>query len=247
MDEVFNQLTQTLANPAAQGRTINLFFRDDDVDVDEESLRRLLDLFTNHQLPIVLGVIPANLNNEGIALLKAASRASSGRIELVQHGWQHINHEIEGRKCEFGMSRNYEAQYSDIARGYSRLSEAFGADFFPAFIPPWNRCTTETFEVLDKLSFRVLSKDSKEAVTGYRFRDISTTLDIFTWRHGAALKHAAQIVSELGVQLGESKTIGILLHHKVMNDEAFALLARLLEILSDSQAISFRTLKELSE
>ncbi|HYE71987.1 MAG TPA: hypothetical protein VEF04_01600, partial [Blastocatellia bacterium] len=101
MNEPFNQLRQTLAGLSEQSQTINIFFRDDDVDVDEPSLRRLLDLFIDRQLPIVLGIIPANLNDEGSALLKAASRASSGRVELVQHGWQHLNHETEGRKCEF--------------------------------------------------------------------------------------------------------------------------------------------------
>jgi hypothetical protein len=247
MTAALDRLGERLAGLSAQGRAVNVFFRDDDVDVDEESLRRLLATFAERGLPLTLGVIPAGLTDECVSLLKEERCAQGGRVELVQHGWSHTNHEAEGRKCEFGPSRDYAAQLADIERGMARLTEAFGADFFPAFIPPWNRCTADTFRALDALGFRVLSKDSRAPVTGYGFREISTTLDIYTWRGGAALRPEAEILSELAAQLGERETVGVLLHHKVMRDDGWALLADLLDVLRAAPAARLRTLGEMAE
>lgn len=246
MTAAFDQLSAQLARLSAQGRAVNLFFRDDDVDADEESLRRLLGLFSERRLPLTLGVIPAGLTDECAALLKGECRAQSGRLELVQHGWSHVNHEATGRKCEFGPSRDYAAQREDIERGMKRLIAAFGDDFFPAFIPPWNRCTADTFRVLDALGFRVLSKDARMPAEDYGFREISTTLDLFTWQGGAALRPATEILDELAAQCGEREAIGLLLHHKVMPDEAWMFLANLLDALRASSAICFRTLREMA-
>ena len=46
-----------------------------------------------------------------------------------------------------------------IAAGQARMDEAFGNRWFPAFTPPWNRCTEETRRALEELGFSVLSTD----------------------------------------------------------------------------------------
>lgn len=246
MKTAFAKLETMLAGLSAQGRRISFFFRDDDVDVDEPSLRRLLEVFSSRGLPLALGVIPALLTDEAASWLKEERRAQGGRIELVQHGWQHINHETEGRKCEFGPSRDYAAQHADIAQGLARMRAAFGTDFFAAFIPPWNRCTDDTFRALDDLKFQVLSKDGQRLTTGYGFREISTTIDLCRWRGGAALKPADEIEAELIAQATEFNTIGVLLHHKVMRDDAFGLLSALLDVLQGAPSARFHTLQELA-
>jgi hypothetical protein len=64
----------------------------------------------------------------------------------------------------------------------------------------------------------VLSKDrEKEPVQGHRFQEISTTLDLYRWKGGATLKPPDVIVKTLISQLWELDTIGILLHHKIMD------------------------------
>jgi len=140
-------------------QTIRIFFRDDDSDEDEETLRHLLDISLSRQVPLTLAVIPGKLTDATIQLFKRHKRAAPTLLEIHQHGWTHVNHEQEGRKCEFGPSRTYQEQYDDIARGKAIMEQAFPLRFFPAFTPPWNRCTQETFKVLDELGFQVLSKD----------------------------------------------------------------------------------------
>lgn len=223
----------------AAGEPVEVFFRDDDVDEDEATLRRMLDLFARKNVPVILGVIPARLTEAGVKLLNQFSTS----IELVQHGWQHTNHELVDRKCEFGSSRSFDEQLADIACGQARMNEAFGNHWFPAFIPPWNRCTAQTHQALDHLGFRVLSQlhNNASPITGFSFREISVTLDLFRWKDGAMLKPPEEILQSLMQQLAQPHPVGIMLHHKVMNDEAFLFLELLVDELRQSPTIRFHT------
>ena len=227
----------------ATSLSVNVFFRDDDVDEDEATLRRLLDIFAQRNVPVILGVIPATLTEAGIQLLAQFSAS----IEIVQHGWQHVNHELSGRKCEFGNSRSFAEQLDDIARGQARMNEAFDDNWFPAFIPPWNRCTAQTYQALGQLGFRVLSQLRSDAapITGFSFQEISVTLDLYRWKGGATLKPQEEILQTLAQQFAQPQPIGIMLHHKIMNDEAFFFLEQLLDELRQAAAIRFHTFESL--
>lgn len=247
MTNVFDNLIAVLTDLSAEGRQVQVFFRDDDVTSDEPELHRLLALFVERYLPVTPGVIPALLTEQCSQQLRQIHSSTAGRIEPVQHGWAHLNHELTGRKCEFGLSRTYAEQLADIARGQERMQAAFGEQAFSAFIPPWNRCTDETLRALDALRFRVLSRDSRVPVTGYNFRDISTTIDIFDWSGGALLKPTQEIIRQLCVQCRERDTIGVLLHHQVMQNDAFAFLTILLDVLQAAPAVEFCRLRDLAE
>lgn len=229
-------------------RKIKIFFRDDDVDVEEDRLTRLLDLFLSCGVPVNLEIIPKSLTDSTIKLLCQYKRSHGPLLELNQHGWQHLNHEREGKKCEFGTSRGFDEQMKDISRGKSRLEEIFGHEFYPVFTPPWNRCTVDTFKVLDQLGFRVLSKDiGEKPVVGYSFMEISTTLDLFSWKGGATRKPAEEIVRKMIYQMSEFSAIGILLHHKIMDSEVFSLLDILIEELNQYPIVQFHTFQSLLE
>jgi hypothetical protein len=213
------------------------------VDEDDLSLRSMLELFFRYQIPLNLQIIPGRLTSEGI---KAIGRVRSNLLELNQHGWMHVNHENLGRKCEFGPSRSFEQQYEDIERGRKILEEAFGSAFSPVFTPPWNRCTVETFRALDRLGFQALSRFRGDAPAGgYNFREVSVTLDLYRWQGGAAMKSPNELLDELILQLETRPRIGIMLHHKVMDEGAFELLSLLLSELSLSRAIKFHTFQSL--
>ena len=226
--EIFKtELRPYLQQCQEENKSINIFLRDDDSDIDEETLRRLLDISLIRLVPINLEIIPGRLTEEGIRLLQEHKRFHPGLFEFHQHGWKHINHEKEGRKCEFGLSRSFDKQLEDIANGKVLLEKAFEVDFFPCFTPPWNRCTTDTYKALDQLGFQVLSKDKgdKPPITGYRLREISVTLNIFNSRkEGGGLKASEKFVKQLISQIDSSFPIGILLHHKEMGIEAFSFL-----------------------
>ncbi|NOS80042.1 MAG: hypothetical protein E8D46_00670 [Nitrospira sp.] len=242
------ELRENLALIQAEGKDVHIFFRDDDIDEDEESLIRLLDLFLAHGTPLNLAVIPDLLTEATVKRLHRRELWIPESLGLIQHGWRHVNHEQEGRKCEFGINRSLADKFNDIARGKSRLEEAFGPRFYPAFTPPWNRCTQDTFGVLDELGFVVFSKDrGKEPVQGHRFQEISTTLDLYRWKDGATLKSSDEIVPTLISQLWELDTIGILLHHKVMDVTALTFLDQLLNELRHCPQVRFHTFKTLMQ
>ena len=247
-DEWQKEFTRALETFQERGKTIHLFLRDDDIDSDESTLRTLCDITISHGIPLNLEVIPGRLTPETIRFLKNLKRIDPSLIGLDQHGWCHTNHEKEGRKCEFGISRSFEEQLKDISAGKATLEEALGERFFPAFTPPWNRMTEDTCRVLDELGFLVLSKDrGKHPVTGYRFREISTTLDLYQWQSGATMKAPEAIAQALTIQFNELEAIGLLLHHKVMDEEAFSFLNALLKLLRAYPCVQFHTFQTLLE
>src|SRR5262249_56130448 len=143
---------------------------------EEGGVGGLVVLWVGRERAVNLGVIPGRLTAACAEWLAQSIGAAPATLELNQHGWLHLNHEREGRKCEFGPSRTYAEQLADVAQGRERMTEAFGPDWFPAFIPPWNRCTEDTYRALDHLGFRALSaKRGGSVVAGYRFEDISIT------------------------------------------------------------------------
>jgi hypothetical protein len=246
MNSSLARLKSALARPMRQAAPLRFFFRDDDVDEDEATLRRLLRLLLERNTPINLGVIPGRLTAACAELLAQSAGAAPAMLELNQHGWLHLNHEREGRKCEFGPGRTYAEQLADVAQGRERMTEAFGQNWFPVFIPPWNRCTEDTYRALDHLGFRALSaKRGGSVVTGYRFEDISITLDLYRWNDGACLKSPEDVVDGLIAQLLPQQTIGVALHHKVMDERAFSFLASLLDTLASHPTARFHTFQSL--
>jgi O6-methylguanine-DNA--protein-cysteine methyltransferase len=246
MNNFLAKLKSALAVRGRQAAPLRLFFRNDDVDEDEAPLRRLLELFLERETPINLGVIPGRLTAACAELLAQSASAAPALLELNQHGWLHLNYEREGRKCEFGPSRTYAEQLADIARGRARMTEAFGPNWFPVFIPPWNRCTEETHRAIDQLGFRALSAKRRDSVvTGYSFEEISITLDPYRWEGGARLKSPEEIIDDLIAQLLRRQTVGVMLHHKVMDEQAFSFLGSMLDTLAWRPAVSFHTFQSL--
>jgi hypothetical protein len=248
MSPSFARIEAALARRQQQGAPLQVFFRDDDVDEDEASLRRLLQLFLRWETPINLAVIPGRLTAACGELLLQSVSAAPQLLELNQHGWRHLNHERAGRKCEFGPSRAFNEQLADIAEGQARMAEAFGPHWFPVFVPPWNRCTEATCRALDQLGFRVLSRDHEDGLcTGSRFRELPITLDLYRWRGGPQLRPAEELASGLVRQIEASSTIGVMLHHQVMDEAAFAWVETLLQLCRRFPIVQCHTFEQLLE
>ncbi len=247
-DSLERPLRPFLDKMAEDERKIDLFLRDDDVGTDEETLQQLFDITLAHYVPLNLEIIPGALTDAGIKLLDHHKHLHPNLFELNQHGWLHRNHEKEGKKCEFGISRTFDQQWEDISKGKALLEKIFGEKFYPVFTPPWNRCTDETYHVLDRLGFQVFSKDKGDRpVAGFGFKEISTTLDLYRWKGGASMKSPDEIVESLAIQMRGRGPIGLLLHHKVMTEEAFAFLDALLGALCRYPNLRFHTFQSLAE
>lgn len=204
------------------------FFRDDDANEDLPELRKLLAVFGRRSAPLSLAVIPGTLTQDCARLLLD----QGPEVELHQHGWMHLNHEPTGRKCEFGPSRSFNMQRADIAAGRDRLRSLLAERCAPIFTPPWNRCTMDTCRALDELGFTTLSKDRSPRFAGSALIEISIAVDLFEWKPQRRLKEAWEIQKQIEAAARQSDgPLGLLLHHKVMTAEAFALVDSLLDAI----------------
>ncbi|HEX9994551.1 MAG TPA: hypothetical protein VGB14_16595, partial [Acidimicrobiales bacterium] len=211
-----------------------VFFRDDDAGWDDARLFALLDRFDAHSLPVDVAVIPAALTP---ALARElARRAAGGLVRLHQHGFAHVNHEPEGRKCEFGPARSPAEQAADVAAGRDRLADALGDLVDPVFTPPWNRCTAATAAALAGAGLRVLSRDESAGSVGHPgLAEVPVTVDWFGGRKGVRWAPA-----ELGRRLADGVRgggpVGVMLHHAVTDDDERAAVDELLALVAGAPA-----------
>ena len=141
-------------------------------------------------------------------------------------------------------------QYEDIAQGKALLQETFAELLTPAFTPPWNRYTADTLRALDDLGFAVFSGLRPVVLPqSYGFQALSVSLDLYQWKGGATMKAPSTLVADLITQIQQGESIGLLLHHKVMDTAAFTFLDTLLAELrrySFMRFHSFTTLQKSS-
>ena len=124
-----------------------------------------------------------------------ASELRARPVGLHQHGLAHVNHEREGRKHEFGPSRDAAAQRRDIEAGRERLADLLGDRVDPIFTPPWNRCTPETGRVLAELGFAVLSREARaEPLRVPGLAELPVTVD---WVAARAATSASRIAASI--------------------------------------------------
>ena len=196
---------------------IDFFFRDDDIGWATGEFRALLACFRRYSVPLDLAAIPNVLTSEladEICTLHAQSPALLG---VHQHGFSHTNHEVSGRKCEFGAARVYEDQYRDIEHGKIRLEALLGSVLDPIFTPPWNRCTETTAACLRELGFRVLSRDATATSFGLSdLKELPISIDWFAKKKGERLSfHSLGRVIAKTVK--QTQQVGIMLHHELMS------------------------------
>jgi hypothetical protein len=215
----------------AANRRVCLFVRDDDAGWDDARLFALCDVFAAREAPLDLAVIPTELSRSLCRDLRA--RAASGPLGVHQHGFAHRNHEPVGRRCEFGPSRTVEQQRADILRGRALLGDLLGDLVQPFFTPPWNRCTRDTGDVLHELGFELLSRESRaEPLDVPGLPELPVHLDWMAHRQGVRV-----CLEELGARLGraieEGGSVGVMLHHAVMDAADLAAVGELLDVLAD--------------
>lgn len=224
LDPVRGALAETSA-------PVRIFVRDDDAGRAEAQLERLLDVVEAHGAPLDLAVIPAALRPQAaLALLRRRERWAG--LNFHQHGYAHVNHEAEGRKCEFGAARSLLRQQADIRMGKDRLLALLGATD-PIFTPPWNRCTQDTVSALEREGFRVLSREAKApSLSMGALYHLPVCVD---WRRarGGIRQTPGDMATEMAARIrtGSDVTMGLMLHHEVLDETDFSALAALLALL----------------
>jgi hypothetical protein len=153
-------------------------------------------------------------------------------VAVHQHGFAHLNHEMEGRKCEFGVGRVASLQQRDIDAGRLMLSDLLGPLVGEIFTPPWNRCVAATGECLLRAGFRVLSRDSTAAPLELEgLCELPITVDWFARRKGLRLSRI-ELGEQLAAAAATTNPVGVMFHHALMDAEELAHNGELLGLLS---------------
>jgi predicted glycosyltransferase len=224
----------------------SLFFRNDDCGWSDDRLLLLLDIFADFGISVDLAAIPAALSSAFAQKLSRRMAAYPERLRIHQHGYAHLNHEPEGKKCEFGLARNYTSQRSDIENGQRLLAELLGTAPDPIFTPPWNRCTAVTARCLAELGFQVLSRDSHAApLEGSGMCELPIAVDWFARRKQVRFDRM-EWGRSLAAKLENKAAVGIMLHHAVMDAEEMQALAQLLSVLARHPNANCRTMQALA-
>ena len=221
------------------------FFRDDDVGRADERLHPLLDLFSQHTVPIDLAVIPQALAPAVADALCTRIAHASTPIGVHVHGFAHVNHEPAGRKCEFGPARDPAAQRCDLELGRRRIAELLGDAVAPFFTPPWNRCTETTGRLLRELGFRVLSRDAAEPPFGIPgLLEMPVRVD-WLRRPSGAPRDLSLVAARLAGAAHDGPA-GIMLHHELMDTEDLERLGELLALLGGHARARCCTMESLA-
>jgi len=252
---------------------ITLFFRNDDPDVfyygdKRDMLYRLTDLFAERNVPIVQAVVPGTITNRSINYFNKICEQSN-ILEFIQHGWKHSKYSIG----EFDKSRTYKQQFDDIAVGKEKMHELFGNRFFMAFTAPYGVYTKNTFSVLSKEKFRVLSSGVAftqerryfdglgrllkrpflfgkrisyhgQRLAKYDFVELSTSINIIRKMSPPEMLTKNEILEKISSATAFTQHIGILLHHIFMSKNDCNMLGSLIDELK-IQGFSFSNLSSL--
>ena len=243
------------------GQVATFWWRDDDAVDCCPALDRLLDLSARNHAPLNLAVIPARATD---ALAARLARAPV-RVAVMQHGFDHANHAPAGEKSmELGRHRPKVAICEDLVRGSAMLNERFGTQAVPVLVPPWNRIAAELVPALAALGFRGLSAHT--ARTAMRPAEglvaCNTHLDVMRWRPERGFLGEDEALGSLIGHLRARRQAraeppagaphaaepdepsGLLTHHLVMDDAAWAFVSRLLEVLAGHPAARWSTADE---
>lgn len=219
------------------GKTLPIWWRDDDAVAPTEALGGLAALSDSAGLPVHLAVIPAQATPD----LARAVRNISAFVPVV-HGWAHRNHApADQKKAEFGPYRDLSALIDDARAGFDRSRDLFGPDLCPLFVPPWNRVAPDLLPHLPALGYRAVStftpRKAPEAATG--LRQINTHLDPIDWKGTRSLVDPNRLIAQLCVQLADrregradnAEPYGLLTHHLVHDRAIWDFMAALVSRL----------------
>lgn len=233
----------------AAGRIAELWWRDDDAADAGPQLDRLLDLHRQVAMPLALAVVPAHAT----AALAERVAAEPG-VDLLQHGYAHVNHAMpgEGKKMELGPHRPAMIVLGELGTGWLALERLFGRRALGVMVPPWNRIAPALVPTLPEIGFTGLStfgpRPRARPVRG--LRQVNAHVDLIDWRSGRDFPGEEACLAALVAALARSRTesgepVGILSHHLAMDERAWDFLRSFWERTSTMSGLRVRPANEL--
>jgi peptidoglycan/xylan/chitin deacetylase (PgdA/CDA1 family) len=225
-----------------------LWWRDDDATDSEPALDRLLALHRATRVPLALAVVPAH------ATPALADRlAAEPGVDLLQHGYAHLNHAAPGeKKAELGPHRPAMVVLGELGTGWLALERLFGDRALGVMVPPWNRIAPALVPTLPEIGFSGLStfgpRGRVRPVRG--LLQVNTHADLIDWKNGGGFAGEAAVLGALVAALAHARTVtaepvGLLSHHLAMDGGAWDFLRSVSEKASTLPGIRIRPAHEL--
>jgi hypothetical protein len=226
----WSSFEQELACWREESIAATFWWRDDDATAASPALARLLDISSGEGGPVAIAAIPDVLCPSLPAMLKG-----HGAVRVLQHGFAHCNHAAglgEGA-WELGRHRRGDEVLEQLNAGREILRAAFGDQFIPVVVPPWNRIDRGLFPGLLQTGFIGVSAFGERAATAPCLIEAHAQFDLLAWKgtprfHGEAAAQS-EIVGHLrrrrlGIVDCDEAT-GILSHHLSLDEPAWRFLA----------------------
>lgn len=236
---------------AESGKTATLWWRDDDATEETPQLHALDALSREMKIPVSVAVIPARLQRSLPQFLHARDN-----FIAMQHGYSHSNYAaIDAKKIELGGKRSTDEIQTELSAGRLQLAKAFGEQFIPVLVPPWNRIEPRVYSALTNAGFSGVSKmwtrESAYPLKG--LLQVNTHLDPVNWRHdrgfigeNGAIEQIHRHLSARRLEGGDiAEPSGILTHHLSQNDEVWAFCRTLFKILNRHPAVRWLNAREI--
>ncbi len=243
---------QALEEEAARwheaGRSADLWWRDDDAADAGPALDRLLAIHRETGAPLALAVVPAS------ATRALADRlAAETGVDLLQHGYAHVNHAPAGeKKIELGPHRPAMIVLGELGTGWLALERLFGRRALAVMVPPWNRIAPALVPTLPEIGFTGLStfgpRRRARPVSG--LVEINTHVDPVDWKGGGGFVGEPAALAALVAALARARTVvdepvGLLSHHLVMDAGAWDFLRSLCGRTTKMPGMRIRPAREL--
>ena len=226
-----------------EGFKMRVWWRDDDVFEATEELNKLIQFSEKNGVPVHLSVIPKNLTDNAIDLLK-----SQNKVTILQHGYSHTNYAKVGEPLnEYGMNRALDDMLNDIRYGFYKLSEVFGEQFVPIFVPPWGHIAQPVLEQLHEIGFVGISLIGNNNKTYSSLKNMNTHIDIHSWKTKSENSYDVKmrpfemiaddiikIITSAKSQKNGHENIGLLTHSQIMKDNDWEIFTQLITQLKDA-------------
>ncbi|WP_187968069.1 polysaccharide deacetylase family protein [Aquibium microcysteis] len=241
----FAAVEEELALWAEAGLTPRFWLRDDDAVEATAALERLIGFARRRSVPVLLAVIPAR------ATQALADRlADEPLLTPCQHGIAHCNNAAAGTpSLELGGTRPAKEILADLADARARLLELFGKRLSGILVPPWNRMAPDVAAQLHALGFTGLSTWSWQR-KGTSLPELNTQIDVMDWAGGHRGRDLSWTAGELVRRLIQARErggapLGILTHHLVHDERAWATLDELVTWLAEDRGFVFESADDL--
>ena len=237
-------IRDVLQSLAGLGRTLEIWWRDDDAVAATPALDRLLAMADRTGAPLGLAAIPASTEPSLPKRLRTAPH-----VDVLVHGLRHANHAPPRQKrAEFGAHRDPADLARDAQEALRISKDRFGPALLPVFVPPWNRIAPSLATELAGAGYLGLStfgapSDPSSLCEGVKRAEsagvlrIDTHLDPIDWRGTRGLVASERLADALRHASVSRDPVGLLTHHLVYDEALWSFTESLLELFRGHEAV----------